>query len=163
MYPEYRNLYQRGKKGYLFFAGRGSRANGLSAESMKQYESGRRVPSDDTVAPHGRALQPPLARAGACKATDRLGVLPDVHIQPLPTASITLANRFRRASDRSTRCLRLPRMASSTNASALSLTPLSPICARPSPRPIKSSTLTAQKKTPRRWHVEAFMFSEVRV
>ena len=33
------------------------------------------------------------------KATDRLGVLPDVHIQPLPTASITLANRFRRASD----------------------------------------------------------------
>ena len=26
-------------------------------------------------------------------------MLPDVHIQPLPTASITLANRFRRASD----------------------------------------------------------------
>ena len=33
------------------------------------------------------------------KVTDTLGVLPDVHIQPLPTASITLANRFRRASD----------------------------------------------------------------
>ena len=91
MYPEYPNLYQRARKATYFSQEEAAELLGLSAESMKQYESGRRTPSDDTVLP--------WLELEHAKATDRLGVLPDVHIQPLPTASITLANRFRRASD----------------------------------------------------------------
>lgn len=61
--------------------------------------AGRRTPSDDTVHRMAELYNLPWLELEHAKATDRLGVLPDVHIQPLPTASITLANRFRRASD----------------------------------------------------------------
>ena len=96
MYPEYRNLYQRARKATYFSQEEAAELIGLSAESMKQYESGRRVPSDDTVHRMAELYNLPWLELEHAKATDRLGVLPD---QPLPTASITLANRFRRASD----------------------------------------------------------------
>ena len=99
MYPEYPNLYQRARKATYFSQEEAAELLGLSAESMKQYESGRRVPSDDTVHRMAELYNLPWLELEHAKATDRLGVLPDVHIQPLPTASITLANRFRRASD----------------------------------------------------------------
>lgn len=99
MYPEYPNLYQRARKATYFSQEEAAELIGLSAESMKQYESGRRVPSDDTVHRMAELYNLPWLELEHAKATDRLGVLPDVHIQPLPTASITLANRFRRASD----------------------------------------------------------------
>ena len=99
MYPEYPNLYQRARKATYFSQEEAAELLGLSAESMKQYESGRRTPSDDTVHRMAELYNLPWLELEHAKATDRLGVLPDVHIQPLPTASITLANRFRRASD----------------------------------------------------------------
>lgn len=49
MYPEYPNLYQRARKATYFSQEEAAELLGLSAESMKQYESGRRTPSDDTV------------------------------------------------------------------------------------------------------------------
>lgn len=99
MYPEYPNLYQRARKATYFSQEEAAELLGLSAESMKQYENGRRTPSDDTVHRMAELYNLPWLELEHAKATDRLGVLPDVHIQPLPTASITLANRFRRASD----------------------------------------------------------------
>ena len=99
MYPEYPNLYQRARKATYFSQEEAAELLGLSTESMKQYESGRRTPSDDTVHRMAELYNLPWLELEHAKATDRLGVLPDVHIQPLPTASITLANRFRRASD----------------------------------------------------------------
>lgn len=146
MYPEYPNLYQRARKATYFSQEEAAELIGLSAESMKQYESGRRVPSDDTVHRMAELYNLPWLELEHAKATDRLGVLPTYissrYRQPASPSLIASGGH----PTRSTRCLRLPRMASSTNASAPSLTPLSPICARPSPRPIKSSTLTAQKK-----------------
>ena len=136
MYPEYPNLYQRARKATYFSQEEAAELLGLSAESMKQYESGRRTPSDDTVHRMAELYNLPWLELEHAKATDRLGVLPDVHIQPLPTASITLAASGGHPT-RSTRCSRSPRTASSTSASAPSLTPSSLICARPSPRPIK--------------------------
>ena len=95
MYPEYPNLYQRARKATYFSQEEAAELLGLSAESMKQYESGRRTPSDDTVHRMAELYNLPWLELEHAKATDRLGVLPDVHIQPLPTASITLANRIR--------------------------------------------------------------------
>ena len=49
MYPEYPNLYQRARKATYFSQEEAAELLGLSAESMKHYENGRRTPSDDTV------------------------------------------------------------------------------------------------------------------
>lgn len=99
MHPEYPNLYQRARKATYFTQEEAAERLGLSVESLKQYEGGRRVPSSDTVHRMAALYDLPWLELEHAKATDTLGVLPDVHIQPLPTASITLANRFRRASD----------------------------------------------------------------
>lgn len=40
MYPEYPNLYQRARKATYFSQEEAAELLGLSAESMKQYESG---------------------------------------------------------------------------------------------------------------------------
>ena len=74
MYPEYPNLYQRARKATYFSQEEAAELLGLSAESMKQYESGRRTPSDDTV--HRMA-----------------------ELYNLPWLELEHANRFRRASD----------------------------------------------------------------
>ena len=79
MYPEYPNLYQRARKATYFSQEEAAELIGLSAESMKQYESGRRVPSDDTV--------------------HRMAELYNLPWLELEHAKATLANRFRRASD----------------------------------------------------------------
>ena len=82
MYPEYPNLYQRARKATYFSQEEAAELLGLSAESMKQYESGRRTPSDDTVHRMAELYNLPWLELEHAKATDRLGVLPDVHIQP---------------------------------------------------------------------------------
>lgn len=98
MYPEYPNLYQRARKATYFSQEEAAELLGLSAESMKQYESGRRTPSDDTVHRMAELYNLPWLELEHAKATDRLGVLPDVHIQPLPTASIMIASAASRKS-----------------------------------------------------------------
>ena len=136
MYPEYPNLYQRARKATYFSQEEAAELLGLSAESMKQYESGRRTPSDDTVHRMAELYNLPWLELEHAKATDRLGCPTYISSRyrqpalPLPTASGGHPTR-------STRCSRSPRTASSTSASAPSLTPSSLICARPSPRPIK--------------------------
>ena len=99
MYFEYPNLYQRARKATYFSQEEAAELLGLSSESMKQYEGGRRVPSDETVRRMAELYDLPWLELEHAKATDKLGVLPDVHIQPLPTATIALTNRLRDAAD----------------------------------------------------------------
>lgn len=107
MYPEYPNLYQRARKATYFSQEEAAERLGLSAESMKQYESGRRTPSDDTVHRMAQLYDLPWLELEHAKATDHLGVLPEVHIQPLPTATITLTNRLQSATDKIKMLLRI--------------------------------------------------------
>lgn len=107
MYPEYPNLYQRARKATYFSQEEAAELLGLSAESMKQYENGRRTPSDDTVHRMAELYNLPWLELEHAKATDTLGVLPEVHIQPLPTATIALTNRLQSATDKIKTLLRI--------------------------------------------------------
>ena len=100
MHPEYPNLYQRARKATYFTQEQAAEQLGLSSESLKQYESGRRVPPDDVVARMVEVYNLPWLALEHSRATDRLGVLPKVEAKPLPVATIALTNRLREATDR---------------------------------------------------------------
>ena len=100
MYPEYPNLYQRARKATYFSQEEAAERLGLSAESLKQYESGRRTPPDAVVARMVDVYDLPWLALEHSRATDLLGVLPEVEAKTLPVATITLTNRLRDATDR---------------------------------------------------------------
>ena len=104
MYP---NIYQRGRKTTLLSQEEVAERLGLSAESMKRYENGRLTPSDETVAKMCSVYGVPWLALEHTKATDRLGVLPEVEPKPLPMATISLTNRLRDAADRLAGLLRI--------------------------------------------------------
>lgn len=101
------NCYQTARKKTRFTQEQAAERLGLSAESMKQYEGGRRRPPDEVV---GRMVElygtPELALAHS-EETDTLGVLPPVTITPLPMASIALRNRLHDATGRLDALLRI--------------------------------------------------------
>lgn len=101
------NCYQTARKKTHFTQEQAAERLGLSAESMKQYEGGRRRPPDEVV---GRMVElygtPELALAHS-EETDTLGVLPPVTITPLPMASIALRNRLHNATGRLDALLRI--------------------------------------------------------
>ena len=99
MYPEYPNLYQRARKATYFSQEEAAERLGLSAESLKQYESGRRVPPDGVVAKMVEVYDLPWLALEHSRATDQLGVLPEVEAKTLPQATIALTNRLRDAAD----------------------------------------------------------------
>lgn len=99
MYPEYPNLYQRARKATRLTQEEAAERIGVSPESMKQYESGRRVPPDGVVAKMVEVYDLPWLALEHSRATDQLGVLPEVETKPLPQATITLTNRLRDAAD----------------------------------------------------------------
>ena len=107
MYPEYPNLYQRARKATRLTQEEAAERIGISPESMKQYESGRRVPPDGVVAKMVEVYDLPWLALEHSRATDQLGVLPEVHIQPLPTATIALTNRLQSATDKIKTLLRI--------------------------------------------------------
>ena len=94
MSEKYPNLYQRARKTTCLTQEQAAERLGLSAESLKQYELGKRVPPDAVVL----RMVELYGTAGLAlehrKATDKLGVLPDVEIKSLPMASLSLRNRF---------------------------------------------------------------------
>ena len=100
MYPEDPNLYQRARKATRLTQEEAAERIGVSPESMKQYESGRRVPPDGVVAKMVEVYDLPWLALEHSRATDRLGVLPKVEAKPLPVATIALTNRLRDATDR---------------------------------------------------------------
>lgn len=88
------NLYQRARLSTGMSQERAAELLGLSPESLKQYEGGKTVPKDETVAKMVEVYHLPwLALEHLKQAGGVLGVLPEVNVQSLPTAAITLINR----------------------------------------------------------------------
>lgn len=87
------NLYQRARLSTGMSQERAAELIGLSPESLKQYEGGKTVPKDETVAKMVEVYSCPWLALEHAQATDTLGVMPEVNVQSLPTAAITLINR----------------------------------------------------------------------
>ena len=94
MSGEYPNLYQRARKTTYLTQEQAAERLGLSAESLKQYELGKRVPPDGVVQRMVEVYGCPWLALAHRQATDTLGVLPEVEIKSLPMASLSLRNRF---------------------------------------------------------------------
>ena len=101
------NLYQRARLSTGLSQERAAELLGLSVESLKQYEAGRTVPKDETVARMVEVYHLPWLALEHSQATDTLGVLPDVEPRPLPLASIALRNRLHDATGRLDALLRI--------------------------------------------------------
>ena len=107
MERKYPNLYQRARLSTGLTQERAAEILGLSPESLKQYEGGRRIPPDETVARMVEAYRCPWLALEHSQATDRLGVLPKAEPRPLPMASIALRNRLHDATGRLDALLRI--------------------------------------------------------
>lgn len=107
MAPQYPNMNQRARKVTLLTQEEAAERLGISAETLKRYEGGRLTPSDETVAKMCSVYGVPWLALEHAKATDRLGVLPEVEPKPLPMATISLTNRLRDAADRLAGLLRI--------------------------------------------------------
>ena len=101
------NLYQRARLSTGMTQERAAELLGLSVESLKQYEGGRTVPKDETVARMVEVYRLPWLALEHSQATDTLGVLPEVEPRPLPLASIALRNRLHDAIGRLDALLRI--------------------------------------------------------
>ena len=101
------NLYKRARLSTGISQERAAEMLGLSPESLKQYEGGRRVPPDETVAKMVEVYRLPWLALEHAQATDTLGVMPEVTPRPLPMASIALRNRLHDATGRLDALLRI--------------------------------------------------------
>ena len=101
------NLYQRARLSTGMTQERAAELLGLSVESLKQYEAGRTVPKDETVARMVEVYHLPWLALEHAQATDTLGVMPEVEPRPLPLASIALRNRLHDATGRLDALLRI--------------------------------------------------------
>ena len=107
MAPQYPNLYQRGRKTTLLTQEEAAERLGISPETLKRYEGGRLTPPDETVARMCEVYGVRWLALEHAKATDRLGILPELEPKPLPMATISLTNRLRDAADRLAGLLRI--------------------------------------------------------
>lgn len=101
------NLYQRARLSTGMTQERAAELLGLSPESLKQYEGGKTVPKDETVAKMVEVYSCPWLALEHAQATDTLGVVPEVTPRPLPMASIALRNRLQDATGRLDALLRI--------------------------------------------------------
>ena len=101
------NLYQRARLSTGMTQERAAELLGLSVESLKQYEGGKTVPKDETVAKMVEVYRLPWLALEHSQATDTLGVIPEVEPRPLPMASIALRNRLHDATGRLDALLRI--------------------------------------------------------
>ena len=101
------NLYQRARLSTGLTQERAAELLGLSPESLKQYEGGKTVPKDETVARMVEVYRLPWLALEHAQATDTLGVMPEVEPRPLPLASIALRNRLHDATGRLDALLRI--------------------------------------------------------
>lgn len=101
------NLYQRARLSTGMSQERAAELIGLSPESLKQYEGGKTVPKDETVAKMVEVYSCPWLALEHAQATDTLGVMPEVTPRPLPMASIALRNRLQDATGRLDALLRI--------------------------------------------------------
>lgn len=103
----YPNIYQRARKVTLLTQEEAAERLHISPETLKRYEGGRLTPPDETVARMCEVYGVSWLALEHAKATDRLGVLPEVEPKPLPMATISLTNRLRDAADRLAGLLRI--------------------------------------------------------
>ena len=78
MERKYPNLYQRARLSTGLTQERAAELLGLSPESLKQYEGGKTVPKDETVAKMVEVYHLPWLALEHAQATDTLGVMPEV-------------------------------------------------------------------------------------
>ena len=98
---EYLNPYQKARKTTCLTQEQAAERLGLSAESLKQYELGKRVPSNAVVWQMVQIYDTSwLALEHLRDTSEALGVLPEVTVQSLPTAAIQLINRVLAFADR---------------------------------------------------------------
>ena len=107
MAPQYPNIYQRGRKTTLLTQEEAAERLGISPETLKRYEGGRLTPPDETVARMCEVYGARWLALEHAKATDRLGILPELEPKPLPMATISLTNCLRDAADRLAGLLRI--------------------------------------------------------
>ena len=103
----YPNIYQRGRKTTLLTQEEAAERLHISPETLKRYEGGRLTPSDETVARMCEVYGVSWLALEHAKATDQLGILPELEPKPLPMATIALTNRLRAAADRLAGLLRI--------------------------------------------------------
>ena len=103
----YPNIYQRGRKVTLLTQEEAAERLHISPETLKRYEGGRLTPPDETVARMCEVYGVSWLALEHAKATDRLGILPELEPKPLPMATILLTNRLRDAADRLAGLLRI--------------------------------------------------------
>lgn len=98
---KYLNPYQKARKTTCLTQEQAAERLGLSAESLKQYELGKRVPSNAVVWQMVQVYDTSwLALEHLRDTSEALGVLPEVTVQSLPTAAIQLINRVLDFADR---------------------------------------------------------------
>lgn len=103
----YPNIYQKGRKTTLLTQEEAAERLHISPETLKRYEGGRLTPPDETVARMCEVYGVRWLALEHAKATDRLGILPELEPKPLPMATISLTNRLRDAADRLAGLLRI--------------------------------------------------------
>ena len=150
MAPQYPNLYQRGRKTTLLTQEEAAERLGISPETLKRYEGGRLTPPDETVARMCEVYGVSWLALEHAKATDRLGILPEVEPKPLPMATISLTNRLRDAADRLAGLLRIDRRRGAPGVRRHRTGP-----ARDHRRGLSGDLRGRKKRTPRGWHLEA--------
>ena len=101
MSGEYLNPYQKARKMTCLTQEQAAERLGLSTESLKQYELGKRVPSNAVVWQMVQIYDTSwLALEHLRDTSEALGVLPEMTVQSLPTAAIQLINRVLDFADR---------------------------------------------------------------
>ena len=103
----YPNIYKRARKVTLLTQEEAAERLHISPETLKRYEGGRLTPPDETVARMCEVYGASWLALEHAKATDRLGILPELEPKPLPMATISLTNRLRDAADRLAGLLRI--------------------------------------------------------
>ena len=88
------NMYQRARKESCLTQEQAAERLEVSETTVKAWEQGARVPDNETVARMAELYGTPwLALEHLKQAGGTLGVIPEVTVQSLPTAAITLINR----------------------------------------------------------------------
>ena len=93
--PEnYMNIYQKARRTARLTQEQAAELLDISVESVKAYETDQRLPGNLTVVRMARIYDAPwLALEHLVAISGPLGVLPEVRVQSLPTAVISLINR----------------------------------------------------------------------
>ena len=88
------NIYQAARKESCLTQEQAAERLGVSETTVKAWEQGARVPDNETVARMAELYGTPwLALEHLRSAGSTLGVIPEITVQSLPTAAITLINR----------------------------------------------------------------------